>query len=119
MDNIAKTRITKKGLLKLRELNLVKLNIGKDIFEAGENGYSDEEAFLVARNFPNIEMLNVCDNSIGEEGVDVVASSLAKMSILNINDNHNIRQKCHSTARLPHLEHLHVCICGSIQITRS
>ena len=103
-DNLGKTKITRRGLLTLCQLNLTSLNIGTVISYIGENSYGDEGALIVARHLPSLQELVNNKNELGWEGVAAIANSLTKLEELFIDNNSQVRQGVTPLGRLPLLK---------------
>ncbi len=82
VDNLDRTKITRRGLLALCRLKLTFLGIGKVISYLGQNNYSDEETLVVARLVASIQKLSVQYNKLGWEGVASIANSLTRLETL-------------------------------------
>ena len=116
-DNLAKTDITRGGLLTLCRLRLTELNIGKVISNIGYNSYGDEGAVVVSRHLPSLQELWAYENKLGWEGVAAIASSLTKLETLSILNNKEVSQGVTPLGRLPILKRLYARTCDSMQGT--
>lgn len=77
---------------------------------AGSNDYSDEDAFIVLKNLPNLRKFTAYGCKFGWEGVSIIAANHSLWT-LDISDNHFIEHNCNALGRHSLLTSLDLSKC--------